>query len=214
MEHNRAVESQAVDRYLLGEMPADEREDFEEHYFTCAQCAQDVCDAARFRANAREVLRDLSPYAPLETTRRSTWRNPFTIFLFAAASLLLAVVTYQNLVTIPALRVPLFPSTLILDGLTRGAVPHIDEGKPVDLRMAPEAAAEGQTMAVELVGPSGKITRSPVIVPERDQSLHISFPGKFPVGAYDVYVREVPSGRLLFRDHIEISPKENRVNER
>jgi hypothetical protein len=51
MEHQAAVETHAVERYLLGEMPADEREAFEDHYFACVACAEEVRVGAQFRAN-------------------------------------------------------------------------------------------------------------------------------------------------------------------
>jgi hypothetical protein len=214
MEHNRAVKTQAVERYLLGEMPSEEREDFEEHYFTCAECAQDVRAAARFRANARELLRNPEQFSPPEKDRHRVWWRFPTLVPLAAAFALVGVVGYQNLVTIPALRSPQFPSTLTLDGLTRGSVPHLDEGKPVDLQMAPEEPAEGQEITAELVDYSGKVTRSPANEPEHGKPLHVSFPGKFPRGRYTIYIREVPSGRVLFQDHFEIAPKETKANER
>ena len=174
--------------------------------------SRDVRAAARFRANARELLRNPEQFSPPERDRHSVWWRFPTLVPLAAAFAFLSVVVYQNLVTIPALQVPQFPSTLTLDGPTRGSLPHLEEGKPVDLRMAPEAPAEGQKIAAELVSESGKVMRSPAIVPEPGepgQTLRVSFPGKFRPGRYTVYVREVPSGRVLFQDHFEIVRKEN-----
>ena len=51
MEHQAAVETHAVERYLLGEMPVEERDAFEEHYFSCVACAEDVRAGAQLRAN-------------------------------------------------------------------------------------------------------------------------------------------------------------------
>lgn len=42
MTHQQAVEKQAVERYLLEEMPEIERFAFEEHLFGCEVCAEDV----------------------------------------------------------------------------------------------------------------------------------------------------------------------------
>jgi anti-sigma factor RsiW len=95
MEHNRAVEIQAVERYLLGEMPPEEREDFEEHYFTCAESAEDVRAAARFRANARELLRNPEQFAPPENERRSSWLRWPSLIPVAASLLFAGVVWYQ-----------------------------------------------------------------------------------------------------------------------
>src|SRR5579864_9494277 len=100
MEHSSAVQTHAVERYLLGEMPQEEREDFEEHYFTCAECAQDVRAAACFQANAREVMRDPERFSAPEQDRRVWWRFP-TLVPWAAAFAFMSVVAYQNLVTFP-----------------------------------------------------------------------------------------------------------------
>ena len=44
MEHHQAAAILASERYILEELTAAEREAFEEHYFTCAICAQEVKD--------------------------------------------------------------------------------------------------------------------------------------------------------------------------
>jgi hypothetical protein len=215
MEHNRIVETQAVERYLLGDMLPEERKEFEEHYFLCAECARDVRAGARFRANARELLRNPEQFPEPEVERRYAWWRWPTMVPLAAAFAMLGIITYQNAVYIPGLLAPQFPSTLTLDGPTRGSLPHLDEGKPVDLRMAIEEPAEGQNISAELAAePSGKLTRSPVTEPERGQPVHVSFPGRFPRGRYKISILEVPSGRVLFQDHFEIAPKETKANER
>ena len=106
MEHHTAVETHAIERYLLGEMPPEERDDFEEHYFACADCAQDVRAAARFRANTREVLRDPERFSPPEKERRrgfSWWSFPQLVPL-SACVLLAGVVVYLAGFQIPELK--------------------------------------------------------------------------------------------------------------
>ena len=49
MTHEQAVSTLAAGRYLLDEMPEPERETFEEHYFSCAECAEDVRTGALMR---------------------------------------------------------------------------------------------------------------------------------------------------------------------
>jgi len=51
MEHQAAKDTNAVERYLLGEMPVDERDAFENHYFSCIACAEEVREGAQLRAN-------------------------------------------------------------------------------------------------------------------------------------------------------------------
>ena len=57
MDHEIAVQTNATERYLLGEMNDQEREDFEAHYFSCGDCAEDVRAALTFAANAKAVFR-------------------------------------------------------------------------------------------------------------------------------------------------------------
>src|SRR5262245_35396969 len=56
MEHQQAVQNLAVESYLLGEMSPREREAFEEHFFECSVCGEDVRAAALFMEDARKIL--------------------------------------------------------------------------------------------------------------------------------------------------------------
>jgi len=57
MDHNEALRLHAVEKYALGELPPSLRNEFEEHYFECEECAEDVRAAAEFVDNVRAVLR-------------------------------------------------------------------------------------------------------------------------------------------------------------
>ncbi len=103
MEHATAVDTDAVGRYLLGEMDPAERDDFEEHYFACAECGEEMHLATVFRANARRVLAVM----PSESARRVSPRRWFSPLVLAPAGLSLALamlLIYQNAVTIPGLK--------------------------------------------------------------------------------------------------------------
>jgi Putative zinc-finger len=56
MNHQLAVNTKATERYLLGELDDDSRSAFEEHYFSCRACADDVRTAAQFVDNAKAVM--------------------------------------------------------------------------------------------------------------------------------------------------------------
>ena len=56
MDHQTALSSQAVERYTLDELASPEREEFEEHYFTCEDCAAALQEYEVFAANARAVF--------------------------------------------------------------------------------------------------------------------------------------------------------------
>ncbi len=57
MDHNEALRLHAVEKYVLGELPPSLRDEFEEHFFECQECALDVNEAAEFVDNVRAVLR-------------------------------------------------------------------------------------------------------------------------------------------------------------
>lgn len=56
MDHQEANHGKVLERYLLGELSDTERSAFEEHYFSCAICAEDVVSATKFLDNARRPL--------------------------------------------------------------------------------------------------------------------------------------------------------------
>ena len=58
MKHEDAIEKDALSRYLLGQMPEDEQEIFEEHAFDCAICAAGVTDGTRMMVAGRFVVEE------------------------------------------------------------------------------------------------------------------------------------------------------------
>ena len=57
MDHQQAQETGAVDQYLLGQLDSERREAFEEHFFDCVECADDVRATARFLDDTKELWR-------------------------------------------------------------------------------------------------------------------------------------------------------------
>lgn len=108
MDHNEAIRLQAAEKYVLGELSPAVRDAYEEHYFDCALCAVDVKAAAAFVDAGRDILRAERQYAPAAPRVASgaktsggwfLWLRPaFAVPVFAV---LLLIVGYQNLVTIP-----------------------------------------------------------------------------------------------------------------
>jgi hypothetical protein len=56
VDHDEAVGTLATEKYLLGEMCPDLREEFEMHLFDCEQCAFDLWAAVTFLAHAKAML--------------------------------------------------------------------------------------------------------------------------------------------------------------
>ncbi len=104
MNHAEAQATGALDRYLLKELSEADALRFEEHYFECAECAEEVRVSTAFLANLHAVLRE--PYAVRAGDRQpSPLRRVWMPQLAMAAAILLAVAAgYQNLIQIPRLR--------------------------------------------------------------------------------------------------------------
>ena len=107
MDHDLVVRQKMTERYLLDELDAREKDEFEEHFFDCPACALDVRAASVFVEQSKAVLAEKSEKAdvPVHAPPKAGWfawlRPAFAAPVFA---LLLVVIGYQNLVTYPQLK--------------------------------------------------------------------------------------------------------------
>jgi len=95
MNHDDAMEMMAADRYILGELEPTERDAFEEHFFECSVCADDVRDSAKFAAGVRTS--DARVMKVPAVGRFNWWAT-------AAASVFAALLGYQSLIVVPQMR--------------------------------------------------------------------------------------------------------------
>ena len=58
MNHHELERNETIERYVRHELPADERLAFQEHYFACDECFEQVQMTARFVAGVRDAARD------------------------------------------------------------------------------------------------------------------------------------------------------------
>jgi hypothetical protein len=111
MDHNEAVRLQAAEKYVLGKLPKEQHAAYEEHYFECPACAEEIKATVAFMESAKQVVREealepagrtaLAPTAPV-TGGWFAWLRPAYAVPVLAALLLL--IGYQNGVTIPRLK--------------------------------------------------------------------------------------------------------------
>jgi hypothetical protein len=100
MDHLEAVKLQAAEKYVLGELPADLREEYEEHYFECVECAEELKTTLTFVTATREVVREeLPPVSEVQKEKPSrprwaSWFRP-AVFVPAMAALVLAIGYYS-----------------------------------------------------------------------------------------------------------------------
>ncbi len=179
MDHNEAVRLQAAEKYLLGELPKEQHAAFEEHFFDCPACAEEMKATAAFMESARQVYREQVPetvevkgLVPASPTARGwfAWLRPaFAIPVFAA---LLLFIGYQNGVTIPNLK-QASPGVVIGEGAksfsllsadSRGegtSAPKIAVGAREDFRLEVDMPGNSSTgYSCQIQDESGKVLAS------------------------------------------------------
>jgi Putative zinc-finger len=168
MDHHLAVKSQACEKYLLGELSPDLRDAYEEHYFSCAECATQLRMAAELVGAGQRIFAQTPAPAVATGTRVVQepggwlrWFRP-AIAIPVLATLLL-VVGYQNLVMIPQLKESRAPRVLpmfsLISANTRGeTVPAFttQPNQPVGLYVDVPADAAYSSYGISVQDPSGK----------------------------------------------------------
>ena len=156
MTHQESVKTLASERYLLEEMTELERHAFEEHFFDCADCAEDVRAGAYLREGARSdlVTANASPSVVVFPGTPAARRLPAFIPWAAAASLAL-VSGYQALFLGTGSGPRLEPQALTpvtLRPASRGAEPVVlvDGDTPVALAIDVNIRANSDRPAAEL----------------------------------------------------------------
>ena len=92
MDHETAVRLQAAERYLLDEFSPEERREFEDHYFGCAECTNEVRAASILGANLTAVFHEDSERESRELAHAGERRRmPFFWPLAASAALNVAL---------------------------------------------------------------------------------------------------------------------------
>lgn len=115
MEHVETVRRNTVERYVLGELTASERDAFEEHFFECQECAADVKAMAAFIDNVRVIMRRDRPArnaAAQKQEKRSGWLGWLQpAYAMAAIAALLLLIAYQSFIAIPRIKREVLPIT-------------------------------------------------------------------------------------------------------
>ena len=93
----------AAEMYVLGELSGDLREQFEDHYFDCAECSLDVRAAAAFIAASKEVFHEApTPVAVALGEKHKVlgwraWLKPLIAVPAVAALIVMTVYEGRNL---------------------------------------------------------------------------------------------------------------------
>lgn len=209
MDHNEAVRLNAAEKYLLGELSKEHHAAYEEHYFDCPACAEELKATVAFMESARQTVcrAAAQPVGDKELDRKDDpvrswfdWLRPsYAIPVLLA---LILCIGYQNGVTIPNLRrgashpvtaeiVKSFSLMSIgargqgASSLTVTVGPREDFGFDVDM---PGNSPTGYTC--EIQDEAGKVLFTlPVSADEAKRSIHINISGgSLPPGKYSLVI--------------------------
>jgi hypothetical protein len=204
MEHDEAVRTKATERYLLGELEAEVRDQFEEHLFECPDCALDLRAASAFLEHSKVELsapESTAVRAPEHAPTKPGWLNWLRpAIAVPVMACLLGVIAYQNFVTLPASKMGdaaprVLASVSLLAANTRGmTIPSIDvnQGNPFLVFVDVPPGGSFVSYRVELYDPTGKKERSlPISSAAVKDTLTVQIP---PVQAGDGAYRLVILG--------------------
>lgn len=183
MNHMTAIRELMTSRYFLGELSEQEREEFEQHYFDCPECAADVRAAYTFTANAREVLSApvVAEPAPRPLFGFWNWRfAPLAVLNFA----LLASFSYDSFWRIPELRrqlrraeTPQIAQEVMVPPGARGASAavnvHVSGGMLEPVFDLPQRF---ESYSYEITGPSGGQKLNGNLAAPSDDQLKLIIP--------------------------------------
>jgi hypothetical protein len=206
MDHETAVKLGASERYLLGELTGEDRDSFEEHFFMCPECAEDVRALTVFAANAKAVFREKAtgpaPHAGLFSSGRA-------LRLSAALNAVLLLGLGYGLMKV-APEKPQFVQEVAVLGPSRGLdTPREIAAAPQRIVFSFYQTQPFRSIGYELKDEAGMV-RSRRILPappkEDSAESHLSLPtAALEPGAYAIQLwgvedsREIPIGSSKFK---------------
>jgi hypothetical protein len=202
MDHNEAIATQATERYLLGELGPEVRDQFEEHLFECQQCAVDLRAAAIFVEQSKVVLDTVEvPRKPVPASGWGwmQWLRPAVVIPTMAT--LLAVIGYQEMSKSarPIEGPQLVSSLSLVAANARGANTQeasLSRGKPLIVFVDVPPVAQAGSYAVDFHNPTGSLLWTlPVSAEAAKDTLALQIPAvQGPVGTYSLVIRAIDAG--------------------
>jgi hypothetical protein len=233
MNHSEVVESQALAKYLLGELSVELREEYEEHFFSCPECSRELSTAAEFLAASRQVLSEApvperkAAYVRPAPSPRFSWLNPWLAGPVLAG--LLALIAYQNLVTIPRLAQSTAPQVLPMYSLitanTRGEggrVFSVAPGQPFGVYVDVPVEKAYSVYLLRLESPRGSSPLRSLTAAEAQKTQVVTLHPDGQAGKYAIVISGLPDAsanpssatelaRLEFTVAIKDSPGQNQA---
>lgn len=202
MNHEEAIRIKGTEQYLLNELSPELREQFEEHFFECAECANDLRAGALLIEQSKAILAAEAVAPPREVSvpaaaKASWWAWLRPAIAVPVMALLLAVIAYQNW---PSHRSPQILQAAYVNVGSRGAaVPSISTGRGEGflLRVTVPTDQTYSSYSADIFAPDGKLSWSLKLpVSAGQDSYFIQVPaGSYNDGVYSVAIRgTAPNG--------------------
>jgi hypothetical protein len=195
MTHQEAVDTLATERYLLDDMSGEDRQVFEDHFFACGVCADDLRTAAAMLQGTKEGFagRSTSGHVLPMVVKPQAGRNPAwyrsVAMPWAVAATLAVVAGYQSLRVVPSPGRDTSPLALVpvtLRPQSRGAeavVPIDAQGGPAVLAIEVNDAPQGGQLTYDLSTTDGRpIVSGRAAAPAPGSPLLLLIPSSTLVG--------------------------------
>lgn len=207
MDHDVVVRQKMTEKYLLDELDAASRDEFEEHFFDCPSCAVDVQAGAVFIEQSKIALAPVTDGVAPQIAPRPGWFARLRPLVVAPVmAMLLAVVGYQNLVLYPRLEqaansphlLPWAPLKVATYGSGSDRMVITTAPEKSFLLFVRIAEGEYEHYTAELHDPAGKVVWSLTIpaTPGQDE-WPIQVPGaNLQAGSYNLAVRGVTTAGI------------------
>ena len=195
MNHDEAIRIKGTEQYLLNELSPELREQFEEHFFECAECANDLRAGTLFIDQSKAIFAADAVAPPREVpsvvvAKPSWWAWLRPAIAVPVMALLLAVIAYQNW---PSNKNAQVLQAAYVNIGSRGAVPSISTGTGQGflLRVTVPPDQGYSSYSADIYAPDGKLSWSLKLpVSASQDSYFIQVPaGSYNDGVYSVAIR-------------------------
>jgi anti-sigma factor RsiW len=197
MDHDEVVSQKMTERYLLNELDPKARDEFEEHYFDCPDCAADVHAGALFVEQSKIALEsELSMVGVSARAAASPVRVPVVVpassgwfgwlrpvFVVPVLAALLVVIGYQdraNRTLQQAANSPQVLASAVVNVGVRGTEPisvpvHAGQAFELSLNVPPDS--HFSSYKLDLYSSPGELEWSRTIPASGNETLSLYVPG-------------------------------------
>jgi len=203
MDHMEAERQMLSERYLLNELTPEMREEFEEHFFSCQQCALDLEAGAAFLDHSKAVMS--SPVKsevpkPVPQVSQKFWARLRPAFALPLLGLV-ALISYQSFVVFPRLKQVaqlaesphLLPALSLINVAVRGenkASLLVRKGQPFLLFVDIPSNNQFSTYVAGLYDAAGiEVWSLQIPQAATTDTVSIQVPGREAPGSYTLVVR-------------------------